>query len=413
MNKNPCSFAAKLIKEAVMKHPQVILMKGKEVAILRGHTWVFSGAVQKLIIDEKEPEEGQIVSLCDSAGTQLGWGHWHSTGSIVVRLLSRELQFPDTTYWINVVQSAVNKRKTLGLPNRETDAFRLIHGEGDQLPGLVVDVYGTNTVVQCHTTGMWLMRQVWAEVIENAMPEHSNSIVVLDERGRGKKEAPFFAKGHCESTIIIENGLKFHVDWITGQKTGFFIDQRDNRKLLQQFCKGKKVLNAFSYSGGFSVYALQSGASLVHSVDISKAAVHLAELNVSANFSDEMASKHKAICADVMSWLLEMPEKYDVVILDPPAFAKRRDARHKAIIGYKNLNYKALRQMKPGDILFTFSCSQVVDVHMFEGAVTSAAIEAGRTVSILHRLRQPADHPVNLSHHETDYLKGLVLYIDR
>ena len=386
-----------------MKNIDVILKPGKEAPLNRGHLWVFSGAVQRVTAT---PLEGELVCVRSASGDVMGWGQWHGQASISVRMLSVQEQAPDDHFFTNALSNCIAKRKAAGLPNAQTNAYRLVHGEGDLLPGLVVDVYHQHVVMQCHTTGMWLIKEMLAQAIDQLLAPQT--IVAMDERS-GNREAAEYFKGDAAAAEILEYGNRFAVNWIEGQKTGFFIDQRENRMLLQHMAAGKKVLNAFSYTAGFSVSALAGGATHVDSVDVSQKAIDMANSNIALNGFE---ARHRGITADVMQYLNDMDADYDVVILDPPAFAKRKDARHKAVMGYKNLNFKALRKMKSGSLLFTFSCSQVVDKDLFRGAIMAAGIDAGRQLSILHQLHQPADHPVNLYQPETEYLKGLVLYVE-
>jgi 23S rRNA (cytosine1962-C5)-methyltransferase len=383
----------------------VYLKPGKEAPLLRGHCWVFSGAIAR---EQGEMTEGDLVQVIAADGEFLAWGHWHAGGSIRVRVVSYNPEMPDDAFWYKKLAAAFQKRQAIGLPNTETTCFRWVHGEGDQLPGLIVDVYGGHVVLQCHTTGMVRAAAQIALAVQAMDFLPVETIVLQDERV--KTDTPLhFLLGDAREDVVLEHGLKYAVNWAEGQKTGFFLDQRINRLLLKDYAGNRKVLNAFSYSGGFSVTALAGGAREVHSVDISAKALDLAHKNVALNgFQD----RHQGMVADVMRFVNDMDADYDVVILDPPAFAKRLDARHKAVQGYRNLNYKALRKMKSGSLLFTFSCSQVVDKSMFQGAVMAAGLEAGRQLSILHQLNQPADHPVNLYQPETEYLKGLVLYVE-
>lgn len=386
-----------------MKNIDVLLKPGKEAPLNRGHLWVFSGAVQRV---SGTPEEGELVCVRSSSGDVMGWGHWHGQASISVRMLSVQEEAPNQEFFAKALQNCVEKRKAAGLPSAQTNTYRLVHGEGDLLPGLVVDVYDKHIVMQCHTTGMWNVKEMFAKALDTILSPQT--IVMIDERS-GEREASVYFKGDAASAEMLEHGNRFLVNWIDGQKTGFFIDQRENRMLLQQMSAGKKVLNAFSYTGGFSVSALAGGAIHVDSLDISQKAIEMGDSNIALNGYE---TRHRSITADAMEYLNDIEPDYDIVILDPPAFAKRKDARHKAVMGYKNLNFKALRKMKSGSLLFTFSCSQVVDKELFRGAIMAAGLDAGRQLSILHQLHQPADHPVNLYQPETEYLKGLVLYVE-
>ena len=385
----------------------VHLKFGKERSLQRFHPWVFSGAIHRI---EGDPADGSRVRVLDGKGQMLGWGHYQH-GSITIRMLGFGQHLPEGRFWNHAMERCFEHRRRVGLPNKNTRIFRLVHGEGDQLPGLVVDVYGEVAVVQCHSLGMLAER----EAIAQGIVEASNGIisVVYDKSAEaiGKREGNGLLYGNMpEETVYSEHGHLFNVDFVAGQKTGFFIDQRENRQLLQQYAQGKTVLNTFCYTGGFSVFALAGGAQFVDSVDSSKKAIELTRQNVELNGFDD--SRHAALVADVPEWLKTHQESYDIIILDPPAFAKHLDARHKAVQAYKRLNLLALEQIRPGGLLFTFSCSQVVDRELFRHTITAAAIESGRKASILHQLTQPADHPVSIYHPEGEYLKGLVLQVD-
>lgn len=382
--------------------------KHKINSIERKHPWIFSGAIQS---DVSEITDGEIVTVLDNKKNFLARGHFqHAT--ISVRILSFEDTELDQAFFNEKIQNAINLRKKLNLIREDSNICRLIHGEGDSLPGLIVDYYNGVAVIQCHSIGMYNSVELISEALKNGLKEeltavYSKSSDTLPQRAEGKDGYLF---GSCETPhIALEYGVKLQIDWINGQKTGFFIDQRENRFLLGKYSKDKKVLNTFCYSGGFSLLALQEGAELVHSLDSSKKAIALTDANVTLNNFDK---NHKSIVADAMDYMKDLEEDYDIIVLDPPAFAKHRDKRHKAIQGYKRLNAHAIRQIKPGGILFTFSCSQVVDKFLFTNTVIAAAIEAGRNVRILEQLHQPADHPINAFHPEGEYLKGLVLQID-
>jgi 23S rRNA (cytosine1962-C5)-methyltransferase len=382
--------------------------KHKINSIERKHPWIFSGAIQS---DVSEITDGEIVTVLDNKKNFLARGHFqHAT--ISVRILSFEDTELDQAFFNEKIQNAINLRKKLNLIRADSNICRLIHGEGDSLPGLIVDYYNGVAVIQCHSIGMYNSVELISEALKNGLKEeltavYSKSSDTLPQRAEGKDGYLF---GSCETPhIALEHGVKLQIDWINGQKTGFFIDQRENRFLLGKYSKDKKVLNTFCYSGGFSLLALQEGAELVHSLDSSKKAIALTDANVTLNNFDK---NHKSIVADAMDYMKDLEEDYDIIVLDPPAFAKHRDKRHKAIQGYKRLNAHAIRQIKPGGILFTFSCSQVVDKFLFTNTVIAAAIEAGRNVRILEQLHQPADHPINAFHPEGEYLKGLVLQID-
>lgn len=393
-----------------MEYKKVILKRGKEESLHRFHPWVFSGAIAKI---DSNIEEGDLVTVYASDGSLIGNGHYQ-IGSITVRMLSFDDREINDEYFLTRLEAAYKMRESIGLIRSDNNSYRLVHGEGDFLPGLVVDVYGNTAVLQAHSPGMHYSRIAIA-----------NSLVKLTAAGiknvyyKSETTLPYKAQldaqngyliGECETDIAMENGLKFHVDWLKGQKTGFFIDQRDNRMLLEKYAKNRNVLNIFCYTGGFSFYAMRGGAQLVHSVDSSTKAIQLTENNVALNFPDD--NRHKAFAEDAFKYLNDMDDKYDLIILDPPAFAKHKSALKNALIGYRKLNAKAFDKIKPGGILFTFSCSQAVSKEQFRLAVFSAAALSRRKVRILHQLTQPADHPINIYHPEGEYLKGLVLYVE-
>lgn len=394
-----------------MNYPVITLRRGKEESLRRFHPWVFSGAIASA---PENLEEGDIVEVRSSDGTPLGVGHYQ-IGSIAVRMLSDEIIEINREYYFNRLNNALRLRKALGLLRDDNNAFRLVHGEGDFLPGLIVDVYGQTAVVQAHSVGMHYARDIIAECLVS-LPDASLKNVYY----KSETTLPYKASldpqndyiiGSYDTDITVENGLKFRVDWLKGQKTGFFVDQRDNRSLLRHFAWGRRVLNMFCYTGGFSVYALSGGATLVHSVDSSAKAVSLTRDNVRLNFGDD--APHEAFAEDAFKYLAEMKDgAYDLVVLDPPAFAKHRGAIKNALRGYQKLNARAMEKMPEGSILFTFSCSQAVSKEQFRLAVFSAAAQVGRRVRILHQLTQPADHPINIYHPEGEYLKGLILYIE-
>lgn len=394
-----------------MNYPVITLRRGKEESLRRFHPWVFSGAIASA---PENLEEGDIVEVRSSDGTPLGVGHYQ-IGSIAVRMLSDEIIEINREYYFNRLNNALRLRKALGLLRNDNNAFRLVHGEGDFLPGLIVDVYGQTAVVQAHSVGMHYARDIIAECLVS-LPDASLRNVYY----KSETTLPYKASldpqndyiiGSYDTDIAVENGLKFRVDWLKGQKTGFFVDQRDNRSLLRHFARGRRVLNMFCYTGGFSVYALSGGATLVHSVDSSAKAVSLTRDNVRLNFGDD--APHEAFAEDAFKYLAEMKDgAYDLVVLDPPAFAKHRGAIKNALRGYQKLNARAMEKMPEGSILFTFSCSQAVSKEQFRLAVFSAAAQVGRRVRILHQLTQPADHPINIYHPEGEYLKGLILYIE-
>lgn len=393
-----------------MNYPKIFLQKGKEISLLRKHHWVFSGAIAKA---ESGIENGDLVSVFSSKNEFLGIGHF-SQGSIMVRIISFEERAIEASFWKEKISAAYSLRETLGLTdNHETNVFRLVHGEGDLLPGLIIDFYKGTAVIQAHHVGMHrhvleisnALQEVFGDSLQGVYDKSAETLP--KNLGISSNE---WVWGSPKTDLVQEYGATYKIDWEKGQKTGFFIDQRENRKLVASYSKGKKVLNTFCYSGGFSVLALQEGAQEVHSVDISAKAIELTEENVSLNAG--FAGKHRSITADVVKYIREIGDDFDLIILDPPAFAKNLKARHNAVQAYKRLNAEALRKIKPRGILFTFSCSQVVDKSLFAHTLTAAAMESKRKVKILHQLSQPADHPVNVFHPETEYLKGLVLYVE-
>lgn len=389
---------------------KVFLKPKKEESLQRFHPWVFSGAIQ--YIDGK-PAEGELVEVYASSKDFLAIGHFQ-IGSIAVRVLSFTQVPVDAKFWYEKVASAYHLRQTIGLISEKNNTYRLIHGEGDSLPGLIVDIYDDTAVMQAHSVGMHLIRQMLAEAIVKHIPEVQNvyykSETTLPFKAPVDPEDGYLIGKETKAYMALENGLKFQVDWLRGQKTGFFVDQRENRALLEMYAKDKNVLNMFCYTGGFSVYAMRGGAKLVHSVDSSAKAIELTDKNISLNFPED--ARHASFAEDAFKFLNANQHQYDLVVLDPPAFAKHRDALRNALKGYKRLNAKGIEQIKPGGILFTFSCSQVVTREQFRLAVFSAAAETSRNVRILHQLSQPADHPVNIYHPEGEYLKGLVLYVE-
>lgn len=389
----------------------ITLKRGKEESMLRFHPWVFSGAIAHLPDDI---EEGEVVKVVSSDGKTLGIGHYE-IGSIAVRILDSEDRPIDEEFFNKRLLEAWKLRRHLGLIRPDNSTFRLVHGEGDFLPGCVVDVYGKTAVLQAHSPGMHYVRNIIANALVN-LPEAGIENVYY----KSETTLPFKARldpvndyiiGKYETNIAVENGLKFNIDWLKGQKTGFFVDQRDNRALLQKYSEEAKVLNMFCYTGGFSVYAMRGGAKLVHSVDSSAKAVTLTDANVELNFPGD--TRHKSFAQDAFKFLSAMEKgEYNLIILDPPAFAKHRSAIKNAMIGYRRLNAAAFEKIAPGGILFTFSCSQAISKEQFRLAVFTAAAISGRKVRILHQLTQPADHPVNIYHPEGEYLKGLVLYVE-
>ena len=389
----------------------VILRKGKEESLKRFHPWIFSGAVHHI---EGEPAEGDIVEVLNSEGKFIALGHWQ-IGSIAVRVLTFKRQEIDAEFWKKRLASALDVRRSIGVAGTDyNNMYRLVHGEGDNLPGLIIDIYGKNAVMQAHSVGMHVCRMQIAEALKAVMGDDLKAVYYKSETTLPYKaslgQENGFILGESDDNVAVENGLKFHIDWLKGQKTGFFVDQRENRALVEKYAHGRKVLNMFCYTGGFSVYAMRGGAELVHSVDSSAKAVDLVNANIELNFPGD--KRHEAFAEDAFRYLDEMDGKYDLVILDPPAFAKHKDALKNALRGYTKLNARALEKMPSGSILFTFSCSQAVNKDQFRMAVLTAAAMAKRKVRILHQLHQPADHPINIYHPEGEYLKGLVLWVD-
>ena len=387
-------------------YPKISLKPGKERSILRFHPWIFSGAIQQA---DDTAAEGGRVQVFSNTGKALGWGHYQ-IGSITVRLLEFGVSLPGVDFWEVVIERCVKNRKALGFPSQSTNAFRLVHGEGDGLPGLIIDVYGETAVIQCHSLGMFAERTAIADALLRTSAHFITAVYDKSADSLGKKEGNAWLAGSGKGDeLCIENKLKFKIDFVNGQKTGFFIDQRDSRRLLGSYSKAKSVLNTFCYTGGFSVAALAGGASNVTSVDSSSRAVALTNENVELN--EPGCSRHQSTQADVPEWLKTQTELYDIIVLDPPAFAKHLDARHRAVQAYKRLNIQGLKRLKPGGVLFTFSCSQVVDRELFRHTISAAAIEAGKDCRIIHQLNQPPDHPVNPFHPESEYLKGFVLML--
>lgn len=392
----------------------ILLKPKKEESLQRFHPWVFSGAIQRI---EGKPAEGELVEVLDCNRNFLAIGHFQ-IGSIAVRVISFD-QIPiDENFWNKKIKLAYIMRQSLGLVSPDkNNTYRLVHGEGDSLPGLIVDVYDNTAVMQAHSIGMHETRNLIAKAIVANVQEVKNvyykSETTLPFKAAIEPEDGYLIGGETNQFCALENGLQFNVDWLRGQKTGFFVDQRENRSLLERYSAGKSVLNMFCYTGGFSVYALRGGATLVHSVDSSAKAIDLTDKNVEINFGKD--SRHESFAEDAFKYLNNLhtlDQQYDLIILDPPAFAKHREALRNALKGYKRLNAKAFEQIKPGGILFTFSCSQVVTKDQFRLAVFSAAAESKRNVRILHQLSQPADHPINIYHPEGEYLKGLVLWVE-
>ena len=395
-----------------MAYKKVFLKLGKEDSLRRFHPWVFSGALARV---EGEPEEGEVVDVYTSKKEFIACGHYQ-IGSIAVRVLSFKQETIDADFWKRRLQVAKDLRVALGLiGNPKNNTYRLVHGEGDNLPGLIIDVYDHTAVMQAHSAGMHMDRLAIADALDAVMGDVVQHIYYKSETTLPYKADLVatengFLKGGSPENVAMENGLLFHVDWLKGQKTGFFVDQRENRALLERYAHGRSVLNMFCYTGGFSFYAMRGGAKLVHSVDSSAKAIDLTNENVKLNFPGD--DRHQAYAEDAFKYLDRMGDQYDLIILDPPAFAKHRDALRNALRGYTKLNAKAFEKIRPGGILFTFSCSQVVSKQDFRNAVFTAAAQSGRSVRILHQLTQPGDHPVNIYHPEGEYLKGLVLYVE-
>lgn len=393
-----------------MAYKKIILKRGKEESLQRFHPWVFSGAIAHI---DNDIEEGDIVDVYYNDGNFIAVGHYQ-IGSIAVRVLDFAQRTIDKAFFAERLQKALELRKSIGLIRPDNNAFRLVHGEGDFLPGLVIDVYDKTAVVQAHSPGMHFAR----DIIASALVDITGG-VLCNVYYKSETTLPYKAEldpqndyiiGSYDSNIAMENGLKFRVDWLRGQKTGFFVDQRDNRSLLEHYSQGRSVLNMFCYTGGFSFYALRGNAKLVHSVDSSAKAIQLTNENVELNFPGD--KRHQAFEEDAFKFLNGIDGKYDLIVLDPPAFAKHKSALKNALVGYRKLNAKAFDKIRPGGILFTFSCSQAVSKEQFRLAVFSAAAQSGRKVRILHQLTQPADHPVSIYHPEGEYLKGLVLYVE-
>jgi 23S rRNA (cytosine1962-C5)-methyltransferase len=392
---------------------KVWLKPTKEKSLLSKHPWVFSSAIRTIddnIID------GDIVEVFNNKDRYMGTGHYNE-GTITVRLFEFNQQKIDKKYWETKIQKANELRTNTLSINNNNNVYRLVHAEGDYMPGCIIDIYNNVAVFQFHSIGMWKLKEVLSEIVQALMPK----IELIYDKSEGtlstKHKEEFsitnnvlYQEKELDKTLVSENGNLFNIDWVKGQKTGFFIDQRENRKLLGELCKDKKVLNTFCYSGGFSIYALNSGANEVHSLDSSQKAIDLVDENL--DLIPDLNSKHKSIVGDAMDYIKNLEDQYDIIILDPPAFAKHMKVKHKALQGYKRLNTRAIEQIKPNGLLFTFSCSQVISNDLFKHMILSSAIAAERNVSILHQLHQPSDHPVNIFHPESEYLKGLVLKIE-
>lgn len=392
-------------------YKNIYLKHRKEESLKRFHPWVFSGAIHHM---DEGIAEGDTVRVITADGNCIAVGHYQ-VGTITVRVLSFDDIAIDDSFWQQRMQLALAMRESIGVANNpDNNTYRLIHGEGDNLPGLIIDCYGTTAVMQAHSVGMHVCREQICKALIEVMGDRIKNVYYKSETTLPFKaelgQENGFIYGHTDNNTAVENSLSFHVDWLKGQKTGFFVDQRENRLLLEHYAKGKSVLNMFCYTGGFSVYAMRGGANIVHSVDSSAKAIELTNHNVAMNFPND--NRHEAFCEDAFKYLDDNDKKYDLIVLDPPAFAKHRMALHNALKGYIRLNIKGLQRIKPGGILFTFSCSQAVSKENFRNAVFTAAAQAGRNVRILHQLHQPADHPVNIYHPEGEYLKGLVLYVE-
>ena len=392
-------------------YKSIYLKKGKEESLNRFHPWIFSGAIRHM---DEGIEEGEIVNVYTNSNDFIAVGHYQ-IGSITVRVLSFSNIEINHDYWCKRLEAAFKMRQSIGIADSlENNTYRLVHGEGDFLPGLVIDCYGETAVMQAHSVGMHVCREDICRALIEVMGGRIKHVYYKSETTLPYKaelgQENGFIYGKTENDVALENGLKFHVDWLRGQKTGFFVDQRENRSLLEHYAKGKSVLNMFCYTGGFSVYAMRGQAKLVHSVDSSAKAVELTNRNIELNFPGD--TRHEAFCEDAFKYMANHDDKYDLIVLDPPAFAKHRSALRKALSGYTRLNMNGLQHIKHGGILFTFSCSQVVSKDNFRNAVFAAAVQVGRKVRILHQIHQPADHPINIYHPEGEYLKGLVLYVE-
>jgi 23S rRNA (cytosine1962-C5)-methyltransferase len=392
--------------------PKIILAPGKEQSLKRFHPWVFSGAVKKM---PSPLQEGEVVEVYSHQQEFLGTGHYQ-VGSIAVRIFSFDPVTPDLTFWKSKISQAYAFRRVLGLTDgADTNVYRLVYAEGDSLPGLIVDIYHETAVLQAHTVGMYRVREQLAQALREVVGPglravYDKSAETLPHKAGLEPQNGYLWGAPADDRVVTEKGNSFLVDWEGGQKTGFFIDQRENRELLAQYAQGKSVLNTFCYTGGFSVYALNAGASLVHSVDSSKKAIGMTDRN--AGLNPDRPGQHESFAMDTFQFFKDKAGIYDIIILDPPAFAKHHNVRHNAVMGYKRLNAEAIAKIKPGGLLFTFSCSQVVDKYLFQNTVMAAAIAAGRKIKVMHHLSQPADHPVSIFHPEGEYLKGLVLYVE-
>lgn len=386
------------------------LHKGKDQSLKRFHPWIFSGAISKA---DNTIREGDIVRVVDYQDEFIAVGHYQ-IGSIAVRVLSFDETEINDDFWFGKLYKALEARKACHIIRPDNNTYRLVHGEGDGLPGLIIDIYNNAAIIQAHSVGMHMQRK---QIAQQLLKLYNNSLTCIYYKSETTlpykadlSEESGFLHGKASDVIATENGLEFYIDWLKGQKTGFFIDQRDNRSLVEQYARDKKVLNMFCYTGGFSVYAMRGGATMVHSVDSSERAIEMTDQNVTLNFPT--ATNHKSFATDAFKFLGDIDNTYDLIILDPPAFAKHKDALRNALKGYTRLNAKAMQKIKPGGILFTFSCSQAVNKDQFRLAVFTAAAQSHRFVRILHQLHQPVDHPINIYHPEGEYLKGLVLYVE-
>lgn len=399
-----------------MSYPSVVLKKDKAKSLERRHPWIFSGAIQKIIVDTSPPsplEDGDLVHVLDENENFLASGHFQD-GTIAVRVLSFSVKNIDDQFWLNAINKAYQHRAAIHLTeNNATNIYRLVHGEGDGLPGLIIDFYNGTAVIQCHSVGMYRSVNAISKALQivygnKLLAIYNKSAETLEKQANLSVENEYIFQQKTPEFIGIENNCSYHLDWINGQKTGFFIDQRENRKLLGELAHNKTVLNTFCYSGGFSVAALKNGAKTVHSVDSSKKAIELTDKNIKLN----NLTNHQSFVSDTLKYLKETTHQYDIIVLDPPAYAKHKKSMHKAVQGYKRLNETALKNIKPGGILFTFSCSQVIHRKLFYDTIMAAAISVQREVKVLYHLSQPADHPVNIFHPEGEYLKGLVLLVE-
>ena len=399
-------FVKHKMNELIIKGT-ITLKQGRDHSIKRFHPWIFSGGIQQT---HGEPSDGDWVEVQDSRKATVGFGHYQR-GSITARILAFGDAKPEASIYFEKISHAFEQRLKTSTISESTNAYRLVHGEGDGLPGLIIDLYHDVAVLQAHSFGMQKDRAIIAEAIKEVFEKNNAKLTAVYYKALSEKSESEYLFGMAVVPhVIIEHGNKFYVDWEEGQKTGFFLDQRENRKLLGEMSKGKSVLNTFCYTGGFSIYALQAGAKLVHSVDASEKAIDLTRKNLTLNGFDP--DQHECFASDTFDFIKDKKDVYDLIILDPPAFAKHKDARHQAVKGYQRLNAEAMRIIKSGGIIFTFSCSQVVDNQLFYDTVVSSAIQSKRQVKVLHHLSQPADHPVSLFHREGEYLKGLVLYVE-